>query len=58
MKRVGRIHLERNKKSGEIEAMRIYLGKEIANLGIFKHSEQIKTYIYPNEKKIIITEFD
>lgn len=50
IKDIGKVFID---KDG---AYRIYIGKPIAQSGIFKNSERVKVYCYPNEKRLVITE--
>ena len=51
IKDIGKVYVD---KDG---AYRIYVGKQIAKLGVFKNKERIKVFCYPEEKRMIIVEF-
>lgn len=38
-------------------AYRIYISKKIAQTGVFKNKERVKVYCYPDEKRLVISEF-
>lgn len=51
IKDIGKVFID---KDG---AYRIYVGKQIASTGIFKNSERVKVFCYPEEKRLVISEF-
>lgn len=51
IKDIGKVFID---KDG---AYRIYIGKKIAKTGIFKNSERVKVFCYPEERRIVISEF-
>ncbi len=50
IKDIGKVFID---KDG---AYRIYVGKQIASTGIFKNSERVKVFCYPEEKRLVISE--
>jgi len=51
IKDIGKVFID---KDG---AYRIYVSKKIAQSGIFKNMERVKVFCYPDEKRLVITEF-
>ncbi|GAI86365.1 unnamed protein product [marine sediment metagenome] len=51
IKDIGKVFID---KDG---AYRIYIGKKIVQLGLFKNMERVKIICYPEEKRIVIMEF-